>query len=156
MVVSKVPRWTNQCKIWSSVLRWRYLYFLLQYQRRKHIISTILDREHRWLFKSPLTCLKENVVHHWKWKVNSNVNDAGCNTGVIVGMYKPSSQCFKRTIYFLHCFFSSSLWKTSCQFIILPTCVQNKSKQTEKGRGGGGGCKQRWKFSSNPLISSFF
>ena len=68
---------------------------------------------------------------------NSNVNDAGCNTGVIVGMYKPSSQCFKRTIYFLHCFFSSSLLKTSCQFIILPTCLQNKSKQTEKGGGGG-------------------
>ena len=52
---------------------------------------------------------KENVVHRWKWKVNSNVNDAGCNTGVIVGMYKPSSQCFKRTIYILHCIFSSSL-----------------------------------------------
>jgi hypothetical protein len=48
-------------------------------------------------------------------------------------MYKPSSQCFKRTIYFLHCFFSSSLWKSPCQFIILLTCVQNKSKQTEKG-----------------------
>ena len=48
-------------------------------------------------------------VHRWKWKVNSNVNDAGCNTGVIVGMHKPSSQCFKRTIYFLHCLFSSSL-----------------------------------------------
>jgi hypothetical protein len=54
-------------------------------------------------------------------------------TCVIVGMYKPCSQCFKRTINFLHCFFSSSLWKTSCQFIILSTCVQNKSKQTEKG-----------------------
>jgi hypothetical protein len=60
-------------------------------------------------------------------------------------------KCFKRTIYFLHCFFSSSLWTTSCQIIILPTCVQNKSKQTEKG-----GCKQRWKFSSNLLIFSFF
>jgi hypothetical protein len=56
MVVSIVPRWTNQWKIWSSVLRWRYLYFLLQYQRRKHTISTILDREHRWflVFKTPL------------------------------------------------------------------------------------------------------
>jgi hypothetical protein len=48
-------------------------------------------------------------------------------------MYKPSSQCFERTIYFLHCFFSSSLWNVFCQFIILPTCIQNKSKQTEKG-----------------------
>jgi hypothetical protein len=38
------------------VPRWRYLYFLLQYQRRKHTISTILDREHRWflVFKTPL------------------------------------------------------------------------------------------------------
>jgi hypothetical protein len=48
--------------------------------------------------KHPYTCLKENVVHRWKWKVNSNANDAGCNTGVIVGMYNPSSQCFKRMI----------------------------------------------------------
>jgi hypothetical protein len=109
------------------------MYFLLQYQRRKHTISTILDREHSWflVFKTPLNVSEGE--RRWKWKVNSNVNDAGCNTCVIVGMYKPSSQCFKPTIYFSHSFFSSSLWKTSCQFIILPTCVQNKSKQTEKG-----------------------
>jgi hypothetical protein len=62
-------------------------------------------------------------------------------------MYKLSAQCFKRTIYFLHCFFSSSLWKTSCQFIILPTCVQNKSKHTEKG-----GVNRDESF---PLISDF-
>ena len=101
--------------------------------------------------KHPYTCLKENVVHRWKWKVNSNVNDAGCNTGVIVGMYKPSSQCFKRMIYFLHCFFPSSLWKTSCQFIrYFQLAFKTKVNKPKMG------CKQRWQFSSDQLISSFF
>ena len=35
-----------------------------------------------------------------------NVNDADTAVIVAVGMYKPWSQCFKRTIYFLHCFLS--------------------------------------------------
>ena len=74
-----------------------------------------------------------------------NVNDADTAVIVAVGMYKPWSQCFKRTIYFLHCFFLSSLWKTSCQFINtsnLRSKQKTKSKQTEKkGGGGGGGCK---------------
>ena len=42
-------------------------------------------------------------------EVEININDAGCNTGVIVGVYKPCSKCFKHMVYFMHCFFSSSL-----------------------------------------------
>ena len=38
-----------------------------------------------------------------------NVNDADTAVIVAVGMYEPGSQCFKCTIYFLHCFFLSSL-----------------------------------------------
>ena len=41
--------------------------------------------------------------------LESNVNDDGCNTGVVVDVYKPCSKCFKRMVYFMHCFFSSSL-----------------------------------------------
>ena len=69
-----------------------------------------------------------------------NVNDADTAVIVAVGMYKPWSQCFKRTIYFLHCFFLSSLWKTSCQFINtsnLRSKQKTKIKQTEKKKGGG-------------------
>jgi hypothetical protein len=51
MVVSKVPRWTNQWKIWSSVLRWQYLYFLLQYQRRIGSIINWQEVFHKLLEK---------------------------------------------------------------------------------------------------------
>jgi hypothetical protein len=42
-------------------------------------------------------------------EVENNISDAGCDTGVIVGVHKPCSKCFKRTVYFKHCFFSSNL-----------------------------------------------
>jgi hypothetical protein len=67
--------------------------------------SSCLDQARNILFPNIFLKKKEEI----SGLEENFVNDAGCNTGVIVGMYKPSSQCFKRTIYFLHCFFSSSL-----------------------------------------------
>ena len=131
----KFPRRTIQWNIWNIVLWWRYLYSPLQFQRRNIPSKPILDREHSCflVFNMPLNMSEEERQPCILLEVESNVNHAGCNTGVIVGVYKPCSKCFKRTVYFKHCFISSSLWKASCQFIILPTCIQNKSKQTEKG-----------------------
>jgi hypothetical protein len=63
-------------------------------------------------------CSRSNMVEmvcFLRWYCNRKYKYRHRRT---VGMYKPSSQCFKRTIYFLHCFFSSSLWTTSCQIII--------------------------------------
>jgi hypothetical protein len=32
-------------------------------------------------------------------EVESNISDTGRNTGVIVGVYKPCSKCFKRSLF---------------------------------------------------------
>jgi hypothetical protein len=50
------------------------------------------------VFNMPLNMSEEERQPCILLEVESNVNHAGCNTGVIVGVYKPCSKCFKRTV----------------------------------------------------------
>jgi hypothetical protein len=104
-------------------LRW-YCNRKYKYRHRRTLLQIFHWFVHLGTFET-------TIFRLGKWKVNSNVNDAGCSTGVIVGMYRPSSQCFKRTIYFLHYFFSSSLWNRN---ILFPNIFLKKKRKSADQR----------------------